>query len=236
MEHGHSFEGRSILMIDDDIELCSMMLEFFAGNDFRLEFVHDGSSGLARTLDGKYDLVLLDVMLPMLDGFHVLEHLRRRTAIPVILLTARSARQDRITGLESGADYYVCKPFDPDELLATVRAVLRRAGQTFADKPPLIEIGDIRLNSRMREVWKCNERIGVTSAEFDILDVLMRSAGRVVSRDELSAVLYHRKSTPFEHSLEVHISHLRRKLEGAAHPLIRTVRGIGYLFVPPGEQ
>src|SRR5690349_14811022 len=106
---------RSILMIDDDVELCAMMAEFFGRNDFRFEFAHDGSVGLARALESRHDLVLLDLMLPMLNGFHVLQHLRRRTPIPVILLTARSERQDRIAGLESGADYYVCKPFDPDE-------------------------------------------------------------------------------------------------------------------------
>ena len=154
----------------------------------------------------------------------------------MILLTARSERQDRIAGLESGADYYVCKPFDPDELLATVRAVLRRAIQTLATQAPTVEVGEIRLNARMREVWKGSDRIEVTSAEFDILDILMRSAGRIVSRDELAAVLYHRKSTPFEHSLEVHISHLRRKLETGERLLIRTVRGVGYLLVRPGEN
>jgi DNA-binding response OmpR family regulator len=228
--------GGSILMIDDDVELCAMMAQFLADNDFRLETAHDGSAGLAKALEGKHDLVLLDVMLPRLDGFHVLQHLRRRTVTPVILLTARSERQDRIAGLESGADYYVCKPFDPDELLATVRAVLRRAGQTFAAKTPVIQVGEIKLNSRTREVWKGNDRIEVTSAEFDIVDILMRSAGRVVSRDELAAVLYHRKSTPFEHSLEVHISHLRRKLETGERLLIRTVRGVGYLLVPPEED
>jgi two-component system response regulator CpxR len=229
-------KGGSILMVDDDVELCTMMTQLFEDNDFRFEVAHDGSAGLAKALEGKHDLILLDVMLPRLDGFHVLQHLRRRAMTPVILLTARSERQDRIAGLESGADYYVCKPFDPDELLATVRAVLRRAGQTLATKAPAVEVGEIKLNSRTREVSKGSDRIEVTSAEFDILDILMRSAGRVVSRDELAAVLYHRKSTPFEHSLEVHISHLRRKLETGERLLIRTVRGVGYLLSPPGEE
>lgn len=221
---------RSILMIDDDIELCNLLVALFAANGFRLETANDGSVGLAKAFEGKYDLILLDVMMPILDGFHVLQHVRRRTSTPVVLLTARSEREDRIRGLESGADYYVSKPFDPDELLATVRAVLRRSGEMLAATTYLVEVGDIRLSTNTRQVWKGKRRVDVTSAEFDILDILMRSAGRIVSRDELAAVLHHRKSTPFEHSLEVHISHLRKKLEDE-RLLIRTVRGVGYLFV-----
>ncbi len=228
--------GRSILMIDDDVELCHLMVSLFQINGYRLDTANDGSAGLAKALRSKYDLILLDIMMPVLDGFHVLHHLRRRTSTPIVLLTARNAKEDRIRGLESGADYYVSKPFDPDELLATLRAVLRRTGDLRASRPPFIQAGNIKLNSDTREVWKGKVPIELTSMEFDILEILMRSSGRIVSRDELSAVLNHRKSTPFEHALEVHVSHLRKKLETDDRILIRTVRGAGYLFAPDGER
>jgi len=179
--------------------------------------------------------VLLDVMLPVVDGFQVLQRLRQRTAIPVIMLTARGAQQDRIAGLDAGADDYIAKPFAPHELLARVRAVLRRMGAT---RPAAghVTVGDIELNTRTREVRRANVPVTVTSFEFDILDILMRSAGHVVSRDELATVLYNREATPFERSIDVHISHLRRKLETGDRTLIRTVRGVGYLFVAADDK
>ena len=234
--HSNSIRNiRSILLIDDDVELCSLLAAFFSANGFSVDIANDGGSGLAKALGASYDVILLDMMLPVLDGLQVLEHLRRRSSTPLIMLTARTGRQDRIGGLELGADYYVSKPFDPDELLATVGAVLRRSAQTIASAAPVVEVGELQLNPRTREVWKGTLRIELTSAEFDILDILMRSAGRVVSRDELSAILFHRRSTPFEHSLEVHISHLRKKLDHE-QLLIRTVRGVGYLFAFTEER
>jgi two-component system, OmpR family, response regulator CpxR len=219
-----------ILLIDDDSELCSLMAEFFSERGFALEAAHDGRSGLARALEGGFDVVILDVMLPVLDGFQVLAQMRRRSAVPVIMLTARIEERDRIAGLNAGADDYLPKPFGPEELLARIRAVLRRTGHTGIAQPQVIEAGDLRLNSQTREVWRDNERIDVTSIEFDILELLARSSGRIVSRDELTAALYQRESTPYERSLDVHMSHLRKKLERGDRPLIRTVRGVGYLF------
>jgi len=228
-------QSRSILLIDDDVALCTLMAEFFAEHDFRVEAVHDGAGGLASAFQGKHDLVLLDVMLPFDDGVHVLQRLRQRTAMPVIMLTARGAQQDRIAGLDAGADDYIAKPFAPHELLARVRAVLRRTG---AARPAAgqVVVSDIELNTRTREVRRANIPVTVTSFEFDILDILMRSAGHVVSRDELATVLYNREATPFERSIDVHISHLRRKLETGDRTLIRTVRGVGYLFVAVDEK
>jgi len=228
-------QSRSILLIDDDVALCTLMAEFFAEHDFRVEAVHDGAGGLASAFQGKHDLVLLDVMLPVVDGFHVLQRLRQRTAMPVIMLTARGAQQDRIAGLDAGADDYIAKPFAPHELLARVRAVLRRTG---AARPAAghVVVSDIELNTRTREVRRAKIPVTVTSFEFDILDILMRSAGHVVSRDELATVLYNREATPFERSIDVHISHLRRKLETGDRTLIRTVRGVGYLFVAADEK
>jgi len=227
-------QSRSILLIDDDAALCTLMAEFFAEHDFRIDAVHDGASGLACAIQGKHDLVLLDVMLPVVDGFQVLQRLRQRAAIPVIMLTARGAQQDRIAGLDAGADDYIAKPFAPHELLARVRAVLRRMGATRAAGQ--VMVGDIELNTRTREVRRANVPVTVTSFEFDILDILMRSAGHVVSRDELATVLYNREATPFERSIDVHISHLRRKLEIGNRTLIRTVRGVGYLFVAADDK
>ncbi len=220
--------AKKVLLVDDDAELCLLMVDFFTPHGFDVEPVHDGQSGLARAIERTYDLVILDVMLPVLDGFAVLRQIRRRSDVPVIMLTARIEERDRVAGLDMGADDYLPKPFGPDELLARMRAVLRRSGQPVADPTGVIVAGDIRLNSKAREVWKDGQPVELTSVEFDILDMLMRAAGRVVTRDEVSTVLYQRRATPFERSIDVHISHLRKKLEGQA--LIRTIRGSGYLF------
>ena len=225
---------RSVLLIEDDTDLCALMRDYFAGYEFRVEAIHDGRTGLARALDGRFDLVILDVMLPTLDGFEILRQLRKRSAIPVIMLTARTGRPDRVTGLNAGADDYLPKPFEPEELLARMRAVLRRAGATNL-APQMVEAGEVRLNPQTREAWYASEPLDVTVLEFDILDVLVRAAGRVVSRDELAAVLYQRKSTPYERSLDVHISHLRKKLERQNRSLIQTIRGVGYQFAPGSE-
>jgi two-component system response regulator CpxR len=225
-----------ILLIDDDSELCSLMAECFSGHGFGLEAVHDGRSGLARALEGGFDVILLDVMLPVLDGFEVLAQMRRRSSIPVIKLTARIEQRDRIAGLDAGSDDYLPKPFGPEELLARIRAVLRRAGHRGSTKTQIIEAGELRLNSHTREVWRGSERIEVTSIEFDILDLLARASGRIVSRDELAAALYQRESTPYERSIDVHMSHLRKKLDRGDRTVIRTVRGVGYMFSAGSED
>ncbi|HUE04944.1 MAG TPA: response regulator transcription factor [Bryobacteraceae bacterium] len=225
---------RRVLLVDDDVELCALMADFFAQHAFAIEPAHDGPAGLARALEGRYDLVILDVMLPVLDGFEILKQIRRRSDVPVIMLTARTAQPDRIAGLNAGADDYLPKPFGPEELLARMRAVLRRSGQAAAE-PQLAEAGGVRVDSQTREAWLEGEPVELTAIEFDILDFLVRAAGRTVSRNELAAILYQRESTPYERSLDVHISHLRKKLEGSARVQIRTVRGIGYFFAAAPE-
>jgi len=222
--------GPSILLVDDDSELCRLMSEYFATKGYRVEIAPDGRMGLRLALQGSYELIILDVTIPTLDGLDVLRQLRQRSDVPVIMLTARTSERDRIAGLESGADDYLPKPFDPGELLARVRAVLRRAGHLPVRRTP-VQIGDIQLNPGTREVRQNGRLIALTSIEFDILDVLMRSAGRIVSRDEMATILYQREITPYERSVDVHVSHLRKKLERADHPLIRTVRGVGYMFL-----
>jgi DNA-binding response OmpR family regulator len=219
----------SLLLVDDDVELCGMMSEFFAQEGHHLECIYNGREGLTAALNGSYDLVILDVMLPILDGFEVLQRLRRRKDLPIIMLTARVQQQDRIRGLDSGADDYLPKPFDPDELLARIRAVLRRSESLTRVEVDEIVIGNIRVSPTTREAWLNHELLELTATEFDLLEMLMRSAGRVVSRDEITAALFEREATPYDRFLDVHISHLRSKLEGG-RGLIRTVRGVGYVF------
>jgi DNA-binding response OmpR family regulator len=222
---------RAILLVDDDAELCALLEAYLAGNDYRVSFAHDGSSGLRGALSGEYDLVVLDVMLPLLDGFEILRQLRRRSAVPVIMLTARSAEEDRICGLEHGADDYLLKPFAAGELLARMRAVLRRADHT-AERSVIaeVQVGGVRVCPNTQDAWCGPRRLDLTPTEFAILELLLRGAGRIVSRNEISAVLHQRQATAFERSVDVHVSHLRRKLEPEAAPLIRTVRGVGYMF------
>ena len=219
-----------VLLADDDTELCSLMHDYFEPHGYSVDTVHNGRTALGRALDGSYELFILDVMMPVLDGFEVLRQLRKRSSVPVIMLTARTSPADRVDGLNSGADDYLPKPFDPAELLARMRAVLRRAGAGDPAEDRVIACGGLELRPDMREVWLRGEIVALTSTEFDILECLARSAGRVVSRDALAAVLYQREANPFERTLDVHISHLRRKLDNRGEVLIQTVRGEGYLL------
>jgi DNA-binding response OmpR family regulator len=227
----------SLFLIDDDAELCSMMKEFLGESGHHLDCAYNGRDGLARAMKINYDLIVLDVMLPIVNGFTVLQQLRRRKQVPVIMLTARGHRQDRILGLNAGADDYLPKPFDPDELLARIRAVLRRAGRLeYGSDDSIKTFGDIRVNIQAREVWARGRMVDVTALEFDILELLIRSAGRIISREEITSSLLERDATPYDRALDVHISHLRRKLEHG-RTLIRTVRGVGYVFTAePGAN
>jgi two-component system response regulator CpxR len=228
METGEKQKPLSLLLVDDDAELCGMMKEFFAEAGHRLDCAYNGREGLSSALNGAYDLMILDVMLPIMDGIAVLQQLRRRKNLPVIMLTARVQQQDRILGLNTGADDYLPKPFDPDELLARIRAVLRRT-DAAAPHSTAVTIGNIQVNAATREAWISNSLVELTAMEFDLLEMLMRSAGRVVSRDEITQVLFEREATPYDRFLDVHISHLRKKLK-VGRRLIRTVRGVGYVF------
>jgi two-component system response regulator CpxR len=229
MEAAEYQKPLSLLLVDDDTELCGMMQEFFVEAGHRLDCAHNGRDGLAAAVDGSYDLMILDFMLPVIDGLAVLQQLRRRKDLPVIMLTARVQQQDRILGLNTGADDYLPKPFDPDELLARIRAVLRRTDTARWKDSLALTIGDIRLNAATREAWMGDAAVELTAMEFDLLEMLMRSAGRVVSREEITVALFERAATPYDRFLDVHISHLRKKLEGG-RSLIRTVRGVGYVF------
>ena len=219
-----------LLLIEDDRELSQLMQRYLSQHGYDVEAVYDGRQGLARAISGKVDAVILDLMLPELAGMEVLVQLRRRSSIPVIVLTALATPDARVAGLRAGADDYLCKPFAPEELHERIRAVLRRCGYTMPLASRKVEVGGISLNPSTREVKLNGETVALTSAEFDLLDILMRSAGRVVSREEISTVVYQRESTAYERSIDVHISHLRKKLERNGEVLIRAVRGVGYLL------
>lgn len=222
-----------ILIVDDDEELASLLSELLTREGFRVDMQHDGVKGLATALGGGYDLMVLDVMLPGMDGFEILRRVRRESRLPVLMLTARGEDEDRIIGLELGADDYLPKPFNTRELVARVRAIMRR----LEERRPGIkfEVNGISIDPGTRDVTRDGVPVEVTTFEFDILETLMRAAGRVVSRDDLMEELYGRKATPFDRSVDMHISHLRKKLEGDK-PLIKTVRGVGYQFVRSPEE
>jgi two-component system, OmpR family, response regulator CpxR len=230
-----------VLIVDDDIELCSLVSEYLSSEGFRVEFVHDGETGLQRALNGNYLLVILDVMLPGMSGFDVLRRLRATSRIPVLLLTARGEDVDRIVGLEIGADDYLPKPFNPRELVARIRAVLRRTGTErrvgVAPPPEILRIGDIELDPATRTVRHAGEAVDLTSVEFNLLEVLLREAGRVVTREELVSAVLSRKFSPFDRSIDMHVSKVRKKLgDSNETEHIKTVRGVGYIFARPREN
>ncbi len=222
-----------LLIVDDDAELCSLLKEFFERDGFTVECAHEGRAGLELAQQGGHDLVVLDVMLPGLDGFEILKRLRATSRVPVLMLTARGEDVDRIVGLELGADDYLPKPFNPRELTARVKAILRRT-ETKINRGR-VEVNGVALDPGSREVTCDGKPIEVTTLEFDILEQLMRNAGRVVSRDGLMESLYNRKATHFDRSIDMHVSHLRRKLEGGK-PVIKTIRGVGYQFCQSPED
>jgi len=220
-----------ILLIDDDVELCSMLTEYMGRYGFRTTVVHRGDTGLKAALEKPYALVLLDVMLPGLDGFEVLRRIRASSAVSVLLLTARGEDVDRIVGLEIGADDYLSKPFNPRELLARVRAILRRsAGTQVVQEQTLLRADGLELNRAARTVTQDGKKIELTDVEFALLEALMQAPGKVVTREEISENVLGRKFHPFDRSLDMHVSRLRRKLSGkdAAEELVKTIRGTGY--------
>ena len=227
-----------ILVIDDDVELCSLVSEYLQSEGFQIECVHNGESGLERALAGDQVLVVLDVMLPGLNGFDVLRRIRDASNIPVLLLTARGEDVDRIVGLEIGADDYLPKPFNPRELVARIRAVLRRSQPNDETMGGVVRVGDVELDPATRTVNRAGKPVDLTSVEFNLLEVLLREAGKVVSREHLVNVVLSRKFSPFDRSIDMHVSKVRKKLgdteEGSGH--IKTIRSVGYLFARPRQE
>jgi two-component system, OmpR family, response regulator CpxR len=228
-----------ILIIDDDVELCGLLNEYLKAEAFQVEMVHDGNRAMEQVSKESYDLIVLDVMLPGINGLEVLRNLRRKSNVPVLMLTARGEDVDRIVGLELGADDYLPKPFNPRELLARMRAVLRRAafpgGQTDSEEPAMagrLVVGDVVLDPGTRTVRRAGEPVELTTVEFSLLEVLMRSAGRVVSREDLVRRVLARAFDPYDRSIDVHVSNLRRKLGqkvGESQRIV-AIRGVGYLY------
>jgi two-component system response regulator CpxR len=225
-----------ILLVDDDAELCTLLSQFLTREGFTVDYENEGHRGLERAQQPGIDLVVLDVMLPGLDGFAILRQLREHSRVPVIMLTARGEDVDRIVGLELGADDYLPKPFNPRELAARIRAILRRyEARPASPGSPHLEVNGVTLDPGSREVLAGGRPVELTTFEFDILEMLMRNAGRVLSRDALMENFYNRKATPFDRSIDMHISHLRKKLEQGS-TLIKTIRGVGYQFCRTPED
>lgn len=230
-------EGQRILLVDDDEELCELVADYLSVEGFKVECAHDGASGAERMLAGGYDLAILDVMLPKMNGFDVLRKVRESSAIPVLMLTARGDDMERIVGLEIGADDYLPKPFNPRELVARLRAILRRTSkpegeEKTADKGERLQVDDVEANTAARLVKRGDEDIELTAIEFDLLIQFLKNAGQVISREDLSRDVLGRKLSPFDRSLDMHVSNLRKKLGSRAdgHERIKTVRSVGYIY------
>jgi len=222
-----------ILLADDDEELCQLLVDFLEREGFSVDVSHDGENTLRLAANGGYDALILDVMLPHRSGLDVLRDLRRGSHLPVLMLTALGEDIDRILGLELGADDYVPKPCNPREIAARLRAILRRTrGDGEGARLDDITIGPVALRAGSRSVTLRGEPVVLTGTEFNILAALMRDAGRVVSKDTLSQAVLGRPLGPFDRSIDVHISKLRRKLGPAAdgESLINTIHRGGYLF------
>lgn len=223
-----------VLIIDDDEELCELVSEYLGVEGFDIEVVNDGASGLEAARSGKYDMAILDVMLPKMNGFEVLKNLRKDSSLPVLMLTARGDDMERIVGLETGADDYLPKPFNPRELVARLRAIMRRVnGDGVGDKgSEKITVDDIELSEASRSARRNGDEVILTSVEFDLLKHLLLEAGKIIKKEDLSLRVLDRELSPFDRSLDMHISNLRKKLglrdDGSER--IKTVRSVGYIY------
>lgn len=219
-----------ILLIDDDEELCELVSEYLTVEGFEVEAVHDGVIGLETALGENHDMVILDVMLPKKNGFDVLRGLREKSQLPVLMLTAKGDDMERIVGLEIGADDYLPKPFNPRELVARLRAILRRT--TNADEAneagtEKYTIEDVEVVLSARSARRNGVDLGLTAVEFDLLVALMKNAGNIVKKEDLSLQILERRLSPFDRSLDMHVSNLRKKLDNER---IKTIRSVGYIY------
>ncbi len=231
-----------LLVIDDDTELCELLSDYLGGEGFAVATVHHGEKGVEQALSGAYELVVLDVMLPGLNGFDVLRKIREKSRVPVIMLTARGDDIDRIVGLELGADDYLPKPFNPRELVARIRAIQRRTeggGTVSAGEKRRSEliVGDVVLCPTNRTVKCAGKNIELTSVEFNLLEVMLSRAGEVIDRESLVEQVLGRRLSAYDRSIDVHVSALRKKLGHYVGETerIRTIRSVGYLYCLPEE-
>jgi len=226
-------DGR-LLLVDDDRDLATMLQEYLEPEGFSVEWAGDGPAALERLADGSFDLIILDVMMPGMNGFEVLRRIRAERDTPVLMLTARGDDVDRIVGLEIGADDYLAKPFNPRELVARLRAVLRRTRPAPASETGHLSAGSILLDLRSRRATRDGHELRLTGTEFQLLGLLIAAAGEVVSKETISREVLGRKLLPWDRSVDTHISNLRGKLVGedrSSNP-IRNIRGVGYTLVP----
>jgi DNA-binding response OmpR family regulator len=229
-----------VLLVDDDTELGELVREYLAREGFSLEVEGDGTRAVERALSGDYDLIVLDVMLPGVSGFDILRHLRAASRVPVLMLTARGDDVDRIVGLELGADDYLPKPFNPQELVARIRAILRRAKPDLSSSKQTapIVVGDVEMDVRARVVRRGQEVVNLTTVEFDLLEILLRAAGEVMGREKLTRDVLGREFSPFDRSIDTHVCNLRKKIGPLPNDSerIKGVRGIGYIYVLPSAR
>lgn len=221
----------SILIIDDDIELTDLLTQYLESEGFSVVCVHDGEQGVKKALNQVFDAIVLDVMLSKLNGFEVLKAVREHLETPVLMLTARGDDIDRIVGLEIGADDYLPKPCNPRELVARLRAILRRTKKIPLPRP-ILEQHNIMVDCSKRHVTLSGAFLELTNAEFNILEMLIKSPGQAFSKEELTEYALGRKYTAYDRSIDVHISNLRNKLGDTpqGEPIVKTVRGFGYMF------
>ena len=225
---------QKILIIDDDKELTELLTEYLSYEGFELEACHDGVAGLARAYDASFSLILLDVMMPKLNGFEVLKALGGQHNIPILMLTAKGDNDDRVRGLELGADDYLAKPFQHRELLARINAILRRIKivKTNENSIDNQQINAVILDHATRQVFCHQQRVELTGTEFQILDLLMNNASQIVSKNLISEQILKRKLSAFDRSIDMHISNIRRKLlEFSPSDKLKTIRGAGYIFL-----
>jgi DNA-binding response OmpR family regulator len=230
----------SILVIDDDVEMCGMLAEYLQSEGLRVEAVHNGEHGLRRALSGEHSLILLDVMLPKINGIELLRRLRTESNARVLLLTARGEEVDRIIGLEVGADDYVPKPFSARELLARIRAILRRpeTGPAANSRgPSRMVLGDVEMDKGTRSVRRAGSDVELTALEFNLLELLLRMAGQVVTRERVATAIMGRQLSPFDRSIDVHVSKLRRKLgpQPSGQERIKSIRSVGYIYTAQAQ-
>jgi len=234
---------KPLLVVDDDQGLVNLLKRFLEAEGFTVDTAFDHPSGLKAALSGEHEIVILDVMLPGGSGFELLKSLRQVSRVPVLLLTARGEAVDRILGLEIGADDYLAKPFDPRELVARVRAILRRtresvSGASRNEADETLSVGEIEMSMGTRTVTCGGQPVDLTSVEFNVLELLLRHAGNVVTRDQLAEVALGRSLNTFDRSVDVHVSRLRKKLGNlpGSDDLIRPIRGIGYFMAASAPE
>jgi two-component system, OmpR family, response regulator CpxR len=228
---------KQILVIDNDTALCELVTEYLEPHGYKIEAVYDGAAGVKRALSGEHALAVLDYTLPAMNGFEVVRHIRAQSRLPIVMLSARGDDINRIIGLQIGADDYLAKPFNPLELVARIKAVLRRTqiDPERKQERDILVVGDIEIDSRTRTVRRAGEVVQLTVVEYSLLEKLLRAPGRILERAGIVKEVLRRDLSPLDRSLDTHLSNLRRKLGHQVNGVerIKTVRGVGYIYASP---